>query len=61
VGASGEKLMLPVSGEFARIYQYGHPKAKGFEDGSPEWHPRWVGAQGDTNFRIFIVQDKRAP
>jgi Flp pilus assembly pilin Flp len=42
-----DKLTAPIKGEFARIYQYGHPKAKGHEDGGPEFHPR-------ANGRVFI-------
>ena len=45
------KFLKGVRENFARTYQYGHPKAKGFDDGGPEMHPR-VNAQG--NFRIFI-------
>ena len=47
-----QKLTKPITGTFAATYRYGHPKAKGFEDGAPENHPRAVG--GENNFRIFI-------
>lgn len=58
-----EKLNLssrfkkPISGEFARAYRYGHPQAKGYEDGEdynsggPDMHPR---IDGGNNFRIFF-------
>ena len=52
-----EKLMTPVTGDFARAYRYGHTKAKGYEDGGPENHPRAVGGRG--NFRIFISPGQR--
>lgn len=51
------KLRKPIAGEFARAYRYGHPRAKGYEDGNeynsggPEMHPR-VSAEG--NFRVFF-------
>jgi hypothetical protein len=47
-----EKLMRPITQDFAAAYRYGHPKAKGPEDGAPEFHPR--DTSGGTNFRIFI-------
>lgn len=51
-----EKLMRPLTESFASAYQYGHPKAKGYDDGGPEYHPRAV--EGGTNFRIFIRTDR---
>lgn len=47
-----DMLMKPITQEFAAVYQYGHPKAKGFENGSPEYHPLARG--GSTNFRVFF-------
>jgi hypothetical protein len=49
------KLMKPLSSDYAHAYQYGHPKALGFDDGGPQKHPRAVG--GD-NFRIFYAKKK---
>lgn len=46
------KLMKPLSEDFAAAYRYGHPKAKGFDDGGPYYHPRAIG--GQRNFRIFL-------
>ena len=43
----------PLKKEFARTYQYGSPKVKGFDEGGPENHPQAVTADG-KNFRIFI-------
>lgn len=37
-----EKLAGPIVGSYARVYKYGHPKAKGFDEGTPEFHPRAV-------------------
>jgi hypothetical protein len=45
-----EKLMKPLTEEFARTYQHGHPKTKGYDDGGPSLHPRAVGG---NNFRLF--------
>lgn len=46
-----EKLAGPIVGSYARVYKYGHPKAKGFDEGTPEFHPRAVI---DGNIRMFI-------
>lgn len=46
-----EKMMSPITGTYARTYQYGHPKGKGYDDGGPENHPR---ARGGNNFRLFL-------
>lgn len=43
------KLASVATGSFKASYRYGHPKAKGFDDGGPENHPR-----AGTNFRIFL-------
>lgn len=51
-----EKLVRPVKENYARAYQYGNPKTKGFEDGGPEMHPRAVGG---NNFRMFINRRPR--
>lgn len=48
-----KKLLAPLNQDFARAYQYGHPKAKGYDDGGPAFHPRIEGG-GENNFRIFI-------
>ncbi len=48
----GERIMAPLVGPFSAAYRYGHPKAKGFDDGGPKNHPRAEG--GDGNFRIFL-------
>lgn len=46
------KLSLTLKGPFAAAYRYGHVKAKGFDDGGPENHPRASG--GNNNFRLFL-------
>lgn len=46
-----EKLAAPLVGSYAKVYKYGHPKAKGFDEGSPEFHPRAVI---DGKVRLFI-------
>jgi hypothetical protein len=50
------KLMGPLREDFAFAYKYGHPKARGFDEGDPVYHPR-VPASG--NFRIFINPRQR--
>lgn len=49
-----QKLLKPINEDFARAYRYGHPKAKGFDDGGPEYHPRIYTGTGSTNFRMFM-------
>lgn len=46
-----QKLVAPLNNEFAKTYQFGDPKADGF-DGEPKRHPRISGC--DECFRIFI-------
>lgn len=46
------KITEKMKEDFQRAYQYGHPEAKGYDEGDgPELHPR---ASGGRNFRIFI-------
>jgi hypothetical protein len=47
-----KKLMQPMTDTFTATYQFGHPKAKGYDNGGPEYHPRALG--GQNNFRIFF-------
>jgi hypothetical protein len=46
-----ERLTGPIVGSYAKVYKYGHPKAKGFDEGTPENHPRAVT---DGRVRLFI-------
>jgi hypothetical protein len=46
-----ERLAGPIVGSYASTYKYGHPKAKGFDEGTPENHPRAVI---NGNVRLFI-------
>jgi hypothetical protein len=48
-----EKLLSPISKTYAATYRYGHPEAKGYDDGGPYKHPRAL-APGTESFRIFI-------
>ena len=52
-----QKLTTPITVTFANTYRYGDAKAKGFEDGSPDRHPRASG--GQDSFRIFINPGNR--
>lgn len=46
-------LFKPIKTDFARAYQYGHPKARGWDEGGePDYHPRATVPDG-RNFRIF--------
>lgn len=49
-----KKLMMPLTTQFAAIYQFGHPKAKGYDNGGPEFHPRVSSPGGQNNFRLFL-------
>jgi len=50
-GRLAERLMGPIVGSYAMTYKYGHPKAKGFDEGTPENHPRAVS---EGKVRLFI-------
>lgn len=47
-----QKMISPISKDFAAIYQFGDPKAAGFESDSPKHHPRIEDCEGC--FRLFI-------
>jgi hypothetical protein len=47
-----QKITSPITVTFAKTYQFGDPRAKSFEDGAPDFHPRADG--GQSSFRIFI-------
>lgn len=49
-----KKLMLPMTQTYAAIYQLGHPKAIGFKNGGPQFHPRAAPSSGEGNFRLFF-------
>ena len=51
------KLMASLTGPFANTYKYGHPKAQGFDEGAPKFHPRIFG--GEENFRLFFNPDSK--
>lgn len=46
-----DALKKPLETDFKYTYQYGHPKARGQENGGPKFIPQYSEAQ---NFRIFI-------
>jgi hypothetical protein len=46
-----ERLAGPIVSSYAMTYKYGNPKAKGFDEGTPENHPRVVI---DGKVRLFI-------
>jgi len=45
-------FLRPIQGDYARAYQFGHPKAE-FDGSGGKNHPRFLGG-GDNNFRIFL-------
>ncbi|MBI2712238.1 MAG: hypothetical protein HYX41_05175 [Bdellovibrio sp.] len=51
----GKLLTKPLKTTFAMAYKYGDTRAKGFDEGSPRYHPRVVGGEG--NLRIFILPE----
>lgn len=51
-GQLAERLMGPLVGSYAMTYKYGNPKAKGYDEGTPENHPRAV--VGGNSVRLFI-------
>ncbi|MCM2276612.1 MAG: hypothetical protein NDJ89_00875 [Oligoflexia bacterium] len=53
-----DRLLHPIRDDFAKAYRYGHPEAKGYDEGSPANHPRIV-SNSDNNFRIFISPEVR--
>lgn len=48
-----QKIAGLVMGPFSAAYRYGHPKAKGYDEGTPENHPR-IDDNQNNNFRIFL-------
>ncbi len=48
----GQKLTKFMTQSFTATYTYGHPQAKGFDNGGPIYHPRAVGCE--NCFRIFL-------
>jgi len=46
-----DHLLAPIKTQYAATYRYGHPKAKGPDDGAAVLHPR---ATSSGNFRLFI-------
>ena len=48
---AGDLLMRPLTQGYASAYKYGHPRAKGFDEGTPVNHPRAVV---DGKNRVFI-------
>jgi len=52
-----KKLVKPIQVNFAATYRYGHPKARGSDEGSPRYHPRYYG--GENNFRIFASPEAK--
>jgi len=46
-----DAMKKPLEKDFKYTYRYGHPKARGQEDGGPKYIPQVNEGQ---NFRIFI-------
>ena len=55
-------LQKPFTNQFKYTYRYGHPDARGQEDGGPKNIPQYQAPSGSTddhNFRIFINPSKK--
>lgn len=46
----GDKFARPLTDAYAKTYEYGHPKGKGYDQGTPENHP--FSTHGKTRFFI---------
>jgi hypothetical protein len=42
-------VMSPITTDFAMAYKYGHPKAKGPDEGSLDHHP-----MNESEFKLFL-------
>jgi hypothetical protein len=51
-----EKLRKPFVEQYAHTYRYGHPDARGQDDGGPKFIPQY---HTEENFRIFINPTKK--
>jgi hypothetical protein len=51
-----QNLQKPMTKDFAATYRYGHPKAKGVDEGGPVNIPTMASPENNTagNFRISI-------
>lgn len=47
-----QALLKIFTGSYYAVYRYGHPKAKGYDDGGPIYHP--MAQTGENSFRIFL-------
>jgi hypothetical protein len=53
-------LQKPFTSQFKYTYRYGHPEARGQDDGGPVNIPQYSsGEENDHNFRIFINPSKK--
>ncbi|MBU6155017.1 MAG: hypothetical protein KGP28_12000 [Bdellovibrionales bacterium] len=62
LGGSGsfQALRKPFVEQLKYTYRYGHPDARGQEDGGPRLIPQYSDLGGGTeNFRIFINPSKQ--
>ncbi|MBC7386613.1 MAG: hypothetical protein H7301_10705 [Cryobacterium sp.] len=50
-GKLAERLAGPIVGSYANVYKYGNAKAKGFDEGTPENHPRILSG---GKIKLFI-------
>jgi hypothetical protein len=53
-------LQKPFTSQFKYTYRYGHPEARGQDDGGPVNIPQYSnGQENDHNFRIFLNPTKK--
>ncbi|MBN21629.1 MAG: hypothetical protein CL678_10120 [Bdellovibrionaceae bacterium] len=54
-----QEILRPIKNQYAATYRYGHPKAKGFENGEEPKHHAMARVPEGENFRIFIMKGRR--
>ena len=45
-----DKIMAPLQNEYQWTYKYGHPLARGLDEGTVKYHPR---LEGEKSLRVF--------
>lgn len=55
----GDRLTNWLTGSYRSSYTYGHPKAKGPNEGGPRFLPLATGGRGEGNGRLFISPEAR--
>ena len=48
------RIRTPLEKDYQYTYRYGHPKARGPDDGGVKYIPQYRDGKNDEDFRIFI-------